>query len=45
MVESLRRLRVMEPTLRVFPGHGRDTTIERERAWLDLVDERGALLV
>ncbi len=44
MVESLRRLRSLEPTLRVLPGHGPATTIERERAWLDLVHQRGRLL-
>jgi glyoxylase-like metal-dependent hydrolase (beta-lactamase superfamily II) len=44
MVDSLRRLRRLEPTLRVLPGHGPASTIERERAWLDLVHERGNLL-
>lgn len=44
MVESLRRLRALEPTLRVLPGHGPATTIERERTWLDLVHRQGALL-
>lgn len=44
MVDSLRRLRALEPTLRVLPGHGPSTTIGRERAWLDLVDRRGSLL-
>jgi glyoxylase-like metal-dependent hydrolase (beta-lactamase superfamily II) len=44
MVESLRRLRRLEPTLRVLPGHGPATTIGRERTWLDLVHDRGELL-
>src|SRR4029450_11794579 len=37
MVESLTRLSRLEPSLRVLPGHGSTTTIERERPWLDLV--------
>jgi hydroxyacylglutathione hydrolase len=44
MVASMRRLRLLEGSIRVFPGHGQTTTIERERPWLDLVHERGALL-
>ena len=43
MVESIRRLRLLEGTLRVLPGHGPATTIQRERAWMDLVAEDGRL--
>lgn len=34
MVESLGRLAVMDADLRVLPGHGQSSTIERERPWL-----------
>jgi hydroxyacylglutathione hydrolase len=37
MVESLGRLARLEPSLRVLPGHGATTTIERERPWLELI--------
>lgn len=37
MVESLARLATYDDPLRVLPGHGPETTIGRERAWLDLV--------
>jgi glyoxylase-like metal-dependent hydrolase (beta-lactamase superfamily II) len=37
MIDSLARLAELPPDLRVLPGHGSDTTIERERAWLDSV--------
>jgi glyoxylase-like metal-dependent hydrolase (beta-lactamase superfamily II) len=37
MVESLARLSTLEPDLRVLPGHGADSTIERERPWLQMV--------
>ena len=37
MIESLARLAELPPDLRVLPGHGADTTLERERAWLDSV--------
>ena len=43
MVESVRRLRNLEPSLRVLPGHGPATTIEHERAWMDLVAQQGRL--
>ena len=43
MVESIRRLRAMEGSLRVLPGHGAATTIERERGWMDLVAQQGRL--
>lgn len=44
MVESIGRLRGLDGSLRVLPGHGPATTIERERGWMDLVHERGRLL-
>ncbi len=44
MVESLARLSRLAGDLRVLPGHGRDTTIERERAWLELVAQERRLL-
>jgi glyoxylase-like metal-dependent hydrolase (beta-lactamase superfamily II) len=37
MVESLIRLAGQRDGLQVLPGHGRRTTIGRERPWLDLV--------
>jgi hydroxyacylglutathione hydrolase len=45
MVESLGRLLDFEDRVRVFPGHGPDTTIARERPWLELVRDGGRLLV
>jgi hypothetical protein len=43
MVSSLARLCGLEDRLRVLPGHGADTTIGRERPWLELVRDRGRL--
>ena len=37
MVESLARLARLDESLRVVPGHGRETRLGRERPWLDLV--------
>jgi glyoxylase-like metal-dependent hydrolase (beta-lactamase superfamily II) len=37
MVASIERLSRLDPTLRVLPGHGPATTIERERPWMELV--------
>jgi glyoxylase-like metal-dependent hydrolase (beta-lactamase superfamily II) len=37
MVDSLSRLAGLPLDLRVLPGHGQDTTIERERPWLQMV--------
>jgi glyoxylase-like metal-dependent hydrolase (beta-lactamase superfamily II) len=37
MVDSLSRLSALAQDLRVLPGHGRASTIEAERAWLDAV--------
>ena len=46
MVASLARLaREMPPAVRVLPGHGPETTIERELPWLRRVAESGRLIV
>ena len=37
MVDSLDRLRRLDETLTVLPGHGATTTIGRERPWLEWV--------
>jgi hydroxyacylglutathione hydrolase len=43
MVESLVRLFHLPDDLAALPGHGRRTTIGRERAWLELVAEQRRL--
>jgi hydroxyacylglutathione hydrolase len=43
MVESLSRLTGLEDRTAVFPGHGANTTIGRERAWMELVRDGGRL--
>jgi glyoxylase-like metal-dependent hydrolase (beta-lactamase superfamily II) len=43
MVESLGRLAGLPDGLRVLPGHGRATTIARERHWLEQVKATGHL--
>ena len=45
MVASLGRLLTLEDHVAVLPGHGPDTTIGRERPWLELVRDQGQLLV
>jgi glyoxylase-like metal-dependent hydrolase (beta-lactamase superfamily II) len=45
MVVSLARLLTLEDAVAVLPGHGPDTTIGRERPWLELVRDEGRLLV
>jgi glyoxylase-like metal-dependent hydrolase (beta-lactamase superfamily II) len=45
MVESIARLATLEPDLAVLPGHGRRTTIERERPWMELVARQRRLLL
>ncbi|HUG47558.1 MAG TPA: MBL fold metallo-hydrolase [Candidatus Limnocylindria bacterium] len=45
MVESLGRLSGLADDLRVLPGHGRQTTIERERPWLEMVKRERRLLL
>jgi hydroxyacylglutathione hydrolase len=40
---SLARLSELEPIVKVFPGHGPETTIGRERPWLELVRASGRL--
>jgi hydroxyacylglutathione hydrolase len=37
MVESIGRLTTFEDRAAVLPGHGQETTIGRERAWMELV--------
>jgi hydroxyacylglutathione hydrolase len=43
MVESLVRLLTLDDHMRVYPGHGGETTIGRERPWLELVRDSGRL--
>jgi hydroxyacylglutathione hydrolase len=43
MVASLDRLRQLDETLTVLPGHGPSTTIGRERPWLEMVAREGRL--
>lgn len=43
MVASLDRLRRLDPTLTVLPGHGTTTTIGRELPWLEWVAREGRL--
>jgi hydroxyacylglutathione hydrolase len=46
MVASLSRIaREIPPSVRVLPGHGAETTIERELPWLQRIAEAGRLLV
>jgi hydroxyacylglutathione hydrolase len=45
MAASLRRLLSLPDLTRVYPGHGPETTIGAERAWLaPLLEQQGALL-
>jgi hydroxyacylglutathione hydrolase len=43
MVDSIARLTGFEDRTAVLPGHGPATTIGRERAWMELVRDRGLL--
>lgn len=43
MVESLSRLAMLDANLMVLPGHGPQTTIGREKPWLDLVAQHQRL--
>ena len=46
MVASLARLaREIPPSVRVLPGHGPETTIERELPWLRRIADLGRLLI
>jgi len=46
MVASLARLaRDLPDGVRVLPGHGRETTIERERPWMERIARAGRLLI
>jgi glyoxylase-like metal-dependent hydrolase (beta-lactamase superfamily II) len=44
MVESLARLGGLEDVVAVLPGHGSETTIRRERPWMELVRDGRRLL-
>lgn len=44
MAASIARLCELEDRVRVLPGHGPETTIGRERAWMDLVRRAGRLI-
>ena len=44
MVASLGRFLDLEDGVHVFPGHGPETTIGQERAWLELVRDQRRLL-
>jgi glyoxylase-like metal-dependent hydrolase (beta-lactamase superfamily II) len=44
MVGSLGRLMALDDYVGVSPGHGPETTMGRERPWLELVRETGRLL-
>jgi glyoxylase-like metal-dependent hydrolase (beta-lactamase superfamily II) len=43
MLASLDRLRRLDPTLTVLPGHGATTTIGRELPWLEWLAREGRL--
>lgn len=43
MVASLDRLRGLDKTLTVLPGHGASTTIAREQRWMEWVAREGRL--
>lgn len=46
MVASLGRLaRDLPPSTRVLPGHGQETTIGREQAWMERIAAAGRLLI
>ena len=46
MVSSLSRMaRTLPPGVRVLPGHGAETTIERELHWMQRIAEAGRLLI
>lgn len=46
MVASLARLaREIPPQVRVLPGHGPETTVERELGWMRRIAEAGRLLI
>ncbi len=45
MVGSIGRLASLDADLGVLPGHGRRTTIERERPWMEMVARERRLLL
>ena len=44
MAESITRLAGLPGPIRVLPGHGSNTTLQRERPWMELVASSGRLL-
>ncbi len=45
MVASLARLATLPMTVRVLPGHGPETTVERELPWMRRIAQAGRLLI
>lgn len=45
MVDSLARLATLDEGLQVLPGHGAQTTVAREKPWLDMVARERRLLL
>ena len=45
MVESLSRLSTLEDDVAVMPGHGAQTTLGREKAWMTMVAKERRLLI
>jgi hydroxyacylglutathione hydrolase len=43
MVHSIRRLLRLHAAVKVMPGHGPSTNLQRERMWMELVAEQGRL--
>jgi glyoxylase-like metal-dependent hydrolase (beta-lactamase superfamily II) len=43
MLESLARLLTLPPSVRVYPGHGADTTLAEELPWLQGLLRTGEL--
>ena len=43
MVESIGRLASLDDRVAVYPGHGNETTIGRERGWMELVRDQRRL--
>ncbi len=45
MVDSITRLAALERDLRLLPGHGAESTIEREKPWMEMVARERRLLM
>ena len=43
MIDSLSRLATLDDGLAVLPGHGPETTIGREKPWLQVVAQKQTL--